>query len=166
MRRPFTTGCLAIPLQCPAFPRCLNLSTANQTSHPPRSRLTPRSLSAMRSRRSHRRFMGRGTPLRILLLLKLRTLLLRPHPRHLRLLSVLPQLGLKNGTTLTWRCWARRTPSSFESCWRDRTQRLSCLLTHLGHCLRLLFLHYYTAYVSFIIVCVVSDFSVLSSLAL
>ena len=69
--------------------------------------------------------------------------------------------------TLTWRCWARKTLSSSGSCWHGRIQRSSCLLMDLDRCLRLLFLHYCTVYVSFNL-CYLhgSHVSVLSSPAL
>lgn len=150
--RPLFTGCLAAPLPCPTFLRCLlSLSIVKRTYHLPRKPLTPRSLSvAMHSKHRHLRSIARGTLLRISLRLKLRTPLLRPHPRHLWLPNVPLQFSLKSGMTLTWRCWARKIPSSSASCWHDQIQRLSCLLMDLGHCLRLLFLHYCTAYVQFV----------------
>ena len=144
------TDCPAALPQCPTFRRSLlSPSTVKLISRRPRRQLTPHSLSAATHNKLKRhQIIARGTALQTLLLLKRRTPLLRLRPHHpWRLLSVLPQLRLKSGTTPTWRCWARRTPSSFGSYWHARAPRLSCLLTHLGHFPRLLFLHCCTAYV-------------------
>ena len=148
MRRVLITDCRAAPLQCPPFLRCLpSLFTVKRTYHLPHRRLTLRSLSvASRSRHRHRHSIAPGIPPQILLLLKLPTPLLRRRRHRHQRLSVPLQRRLKSGTTPTWRCWAHKIPSSSESCWRDQIQRSSCHLTDLGHCLRLLFLHYCTAY--------------------